>query len=117
MTTLKDLLEDTFYFTGDKIENLQFVVHVHRNETHEDAVARCLDEQIVSNYGGSSYTPFTAYSENFVYWMGEYDGACNIEFVPRNPTHMIKLGDTSDCMDARSGNRRILHNGKLGREV
>lgn len=44
-----------------------------------------LDEEFDSGYGGSNGKPFTAWSQNRVYFPVVYDGAEWAASVPRNP--------------------------------
>jgi hypothetical protein len=36
-------------------------------------------------FGGAGATPFFAWSNDRVFWVSEYDGACSIASVPRHP--------------------------------
>lgn len=44
-----------------------------------------LDAEFDCGYGGSEGSPFTAWSDNFVYFPVVYDGAEWVGSVPRNP--------------------------------
>ena len=44
-----------------------------------------LDKEFNSGYGGSEGVPFTAWSEDWVYFPGVYDGDEWVDRVPRNP--------------------------------
>ncbi len=59
-------------------------------ESPSDIVANTLsDEELLAKfdggYGGSEGKPFTAWTENFVYFPVVYDGSEWVESVPRNP--------------------------------
>ena len=45
-----------------------------------------LDREFDSGYGGAEGAPFTAWSENYVYFPLEYDGAEWVGYAPRHPS-------------------------------
>ena len=60
--------------TGDKFEDLITTL------TEEE-----LDIEFDNGFGGEEGLPFTAWSENFVYFPVMYDGSEWVGVVPRNP--------------------------------
>jgi len=62
----------------------------YNKESLSDIIANTLsDEDLLitfdSGYGGSEGKPFTAWTENFIYFPAVYDGSEWVESVPRNP--------------------------------
>lgn len=90
ITTLRQALEKIFIQTGDTLENLQFMIVAKEKETYEQSVERLLNQEIDFDKYGSEYIHFTAFSDNFIYWMNEYDGRAYIDLCTRNPIGLIK---------------------------
>jgi hypothetical protein len=74
MTTWRKELEEVFKQTGDSFEFLIITI------TDEE-----LDREFDDGYGSAEGTPFTAWSDNYVYFSREYDGADFIDRVERHP--------------------------------
>ena len=74
ITTWRKEFEKAFEFTGDSMENIICTL------TPDE-----LDVEFDSGYGGTNGTPFTAWSDNYVYFPACYDGSEWISFVSRNP--------------------------------
>ena len=48
-----------------------------------------IDYEYDSGFGGADCHAVFAWGEKFVYFVHEYDGATNVQFVPRNPVDCI----------------------------
>ena len=70
MVTWKELIDDVL--NGDKL--------IANTLSDEEMLVEFDDD-----YGGSKGKPFTAWSENYVYFPVVYDGAEWVGRVPRNP--------------------------------
>ena len=73
-TNWKELFEETFPLTKDKLSDLVMTLNMKE-----------LEERFDSGYGGAEGRPFTAWSKDWVYFPVCYDGSEWIGFVPRNP--------------------------------
>ena len=73
MATWRDLINDSLN-PGDSIEDLSLVP-----KTLD------LDKDFDDGYGGPKGQPFVAYSEYWVYFCVQYDGAEWVSSVPRQP--------------------------------
>lgn len=77
-------------------EKFQKEIFPHTKDTIEDLVfeskkpSTLLDREFDDGFGGAEGTPFIAWSENFVYFSRDYDGADYIEYAPRNPPKEMK---------------------------
>lgn len=74
MATWRQLIEEKLHITGDKIEDLDFAI-----EPGE------LDREFDDGFGSEQGAPFTAWSENYVYFPICYDGSEWVGVVYRNP--------------------------------
>lgn len=63
----------------------EFLFDGQLHKADSQAVVDMLATQFTVSYCGPSGKPFIAWSENFVYLIGTYDGMEWIECVPRNP--------------------------------
>jgi hypothetical protein len=48
-----------------------------------------LDEEFDSEYGGADCYPMYAWTESYVFFIGEYDGMTRLSKIPRNPVNCI----------------------------
>jgi hypothetical protein len=71
MTTWRESFEQAFHETGDVLDKLVF--------------APALDEIPLDDETDDEYIPFTAWSDNYVYFPAGYDSSMWVDFVPRNP--------------------------------
>lgn len=74
IATWREKLQKVFEYTKDNFSNI--VTTLSQDE---------LDETFDDGWGGSEGAPFTAWSENYVYFPVVYDGSEWIGWVPRNP--------------------------------
>ena len=74
MRNWRELLQHEFEQTGDSFETIVTTL------TDEE-----LDRKFDDGFGSSEGEPFTAWSENYVYFPVVYDGAEWVGFAPRNP--------------------------------
>jgi len=74
MTTWRIELKDTCAHRGDRFENL-----IHTLTQAE------LDTEFDDGYGSPEGVPFTAWSDDWVYFPVVYDGTEWVGTVPRNP--------------------------------
>lgn len=102
MANIAKWLQDVEARTGEKIEAI--VVGKHDNDpdrwsrdrvappgenvilSREDGLKK-LDQEYDSGYGGADCFPMYAWTQSFVYLIGEYDGATGLHSVPRNPVN------------------------------
>lgn len=75
MATWKILLQDTMKDNGETLSDL-----VANTLTNEQML-----EEFSVDYGSTAGTPFTAWSENYVYFPICYDGSEWVGSVARNP--------------------------------
>lgn len=78
MTTWRKELRDHFKETGDSFDNI--IITLTDKE---------LDKEFDADFGSKNGQPFTAWSDNWVYFSYEYDGADYIERVERHPPGYI----------------------------
>ena len=57
----------------------------------DDVSAEVLDEEFDDGYGGNNSPNLCAWSESFVLFSDDYDGAESLCWVPRNPTTHVPL--------------------------
>lgn len=74
MTTWRKELIEILKVTKDSWEYLVITI------TDEE-----LDKEFDDGYGSSEGTPFTAWSDNYVYFSREYDGSDYIDHIQRHP--------------------------------
>tara|TARA_R100000951_G_scaffold101420_1_gene92990 strand:+ start:44159 stop:44389 length:231 start_codon:yes stop_codon:yes gene_type:complete len=74
MATWKEHFKETLEETGDKYEDLVCTL----SDTQ-------LNREFDDGYGGPEGTSFTAWSEEYVYFSRDYDGADYIDYALRNP--------------------------------
>ena len=82
MTTWREELKEKFRVTGDSFEHLVITI--------TDAE---LDREFDDDFGSAEGTPFTAWSDNYVYFSREYDGADYIDYVERHPKSLYMVDD------------------------
>jgi hypothetical protein len=75
MATWKKLIEEAFEDSGD---------------TWADVISNTMSEEqmlveFYNGFGGTNGIPFTIWTERFVYFPAQYDGAEWVEWVSRNP--------------------------------
>lgn len=73
-------VHDNDIFSEDRRPENQRDVVLNR----DDGLA-LVDEEFNDGYGGADCFPITAWSENWIYFIREYDGATGLGSVPRNP--------------------------------
>jgi len=74
MATWKEGLEDAFEETGDSLDDIETTLS-------DDEMT----EEFYAGYGGPKGTPFTAWSDDYVYFPVQYDGSEWVGYVPRHP--------------------------------
>ena len=74
MTTWRKELDAAFQITGDSFVGLSITLSPDE-----------LDAEFDDGYGSVKGKPFTAWSERFVYFPAQYDGAEWVSWVSRNP--------------------------------
>ena len=57
----------------------------HGTWNFSDVPKSILDQEFYSGYGSQGVPSFNAWSENYVYYVHEYDGSTSLYWVPRNP--------------------------------
>lgn len=57
----------------------------HGTWNFSDVPDSVLDQEFYSGYGCQQVPRFHAWSENYVYYVHEYDGSTMLSWVPRNP--------------------------------
>ena len=100
MDNLKQWIIDTEIEKGEQITAIVVGVHYddrwstsrdrrpqHQRNTvlsREDGLT-LIDVEFDSGYGGANCFPITAWTDNWVFVIGEYDGATHLATVPRHP--------------------------------
>jgi hypothetical protein len=99
MANLREWLESAVAELGEPIEAM--VVGQHYRMKYDSPAAA--DENVVlsaadglakidveydAGYGGADCFPFYAWTKSRVYFVGEYDGATGLNWVPRHPVDM-----------------------------
>ena len=74
MTTWKNIFKEILEETGDSLDRLKLSVPSAK-----------LDISFDDGLGRSEGTPFVAWSDKYVYFSRDYDGADLIDYVPRHP--------------------------------
>lgn len=80
-TTWRTQLQKLCQNTGDSLLDIQFEC--------ED-LDLLLDSEFDCGFGAAEGEPFVAWSQNWVYFSRDYDGADYIDCVPRNPKGDVK---------------------------
>lgn len=75
MKSWKELIEQMFSYNGDTWEDV--VSHTFTGEE--------MTEMFDTSYGGPEGVPFTLWTDKYVYFPTEYDGAEGVSYVSRSP--------------------------------
>lgn len=99
MANIRKWLEEACAETGESIEGI--VVGQHdgtRSDTPVnadenvllpvDVALAKLDVEYDNGYGGADCFPIYAWTKTRVYFIGEYDGATGLDWIPRNPINI-----------------------------
>ena len=81
---------------GETVESAVLGTHYNKQWDEKDTAPRgspmtwvdarpWLDEEYNDSYGGADCRPFVAWSQSWVFWVHEYDGATWLAKAPRNP--------------------------------
>ena len=82
--TWRELLTDACEKTGDSIKDLTIQWGAPTGSPPSPGKRR-LDVRFDNGFGAPMGRPFVAYSDSYVYFVTEYDGAEVVEYLPRNP--------------------------------
>jgi len=97
MTTLREWFDHFTEATGEVPQHIVFgfvwdddadrwpAIVVDEVLAFADVPAKALDARFDDSYGGTEAPNFAAWSENFVLFCDQYDGAESICWVPRHP--------------------------------
>lgn len=96
MGNIRKWLEEAVVEFGEPLEAV--VVGTHYNNRHDgdplpdenvllspDVALAKLDVEYDNGFGGADCFPIYAWTKSRVFFIGEYDGATGLNWVPRNP--------------------------------
>jgi hypothetical protein len=119
LSNLRETLEAYEEQYGEPIEAMVVGKHDDRKYDDKEPLAdenvilsredglRKVDQRYDSGYGGADCFPLYAWTKSRIFFVHEYDGATNINYVPRNPVAIEPdFGGQSPLMDEIRQTRR-----------